>query len=181
MEPRQLKPLIRQVHNFFNDYLKLPVNKNIPVFFVEENQFNRYMPNLPRPMWHSEYFSWKKFIDVSVRMRLPCGHEELGRVCMYKITAQRGWTFKLRNEVEEGICEAVAYKWLKYIAGNYDPSYSENDVAFINNVIENHKHLIKAEEMGSRGAEFLKAKRAIKKYGLKDTLKLVARTRDIPE
>ncbi|KAH7840843.1 hypothetical protein Vadar_022428 [Vaccinium darrowii] len=113
-------------------------------------------------------------------MRLPCGHEELGRVCMYKITAQRGWTFKLRNEVEEGICEAVAYKWLKYIAGHYDSSYSENDVAFINYVIERQKRLIKAGEMGPCGAEFLKAKRAIKKYGLKDTLKLVARTRDIP-
>lgn len=43
MEPRKLKPLIRQVHSFFDDYLKLPVRKDIPIFFVDGNEMNKNM------------------------------------------------------------------------------------------------------------------------------------------
>lgn len=44
------------------------------------------------------------------------------------------WTFELEKGVEEGICEATSYEWLKYtVCDRYDPvvhpnpSYTQKD------------------------------------------------------
>ncbi|KAG5564129.1 hypothetical protein RHGRI_000347 [Rhododendron griersonianum] len=79
----------------------------------------------------------------------------------------QGWTFILERKVEEGICEAIAYEWLKYKVPNYDPSYTQKEAAIV--------EWLRIQEM------VREARRAIKKYGLKRTLKHVAHWRNIPE
>ncbi|KAG5564110.1 hypothetical protein RHGRI_000330 [Rhododendron griersonianum] len=88
------------------------------------------------------------------------------------------WTFTLERKVEEGICEAISYEWLKYTVTNYDPSYTQKEAEIAKRVRIQEMSTI---ETGKYAAEFREARRAIKKYGLKRTLKHVARWRDIPE
>ncbi|KAH7858849.1 hypothetical protein Vadar_028680 [Vaccinium darrowii] len=201
MESRQLRPFIRQVHSFFDEYLKFPVNKDIPVFFAQENQRNKYRPEI-----HEGFTTLgvclcsfsedtinivkrcerrgdeivavtkrKEIKELAIFLLHGFPKEVLGTTLAHEMVHAwiwlQGWTFSLKSEVEEGICEAVAYKWIKYTAGDYDydPSYSEKDVRFIKVVMDHHKRLIKKAEVGSCGAEFWKAKRAIKKYGLEGT------------
>ncbi|KAF7152353.1 hypothetical protein RHSIM_Rhsim01G0043200 [Rhododendron simsii] len=90
----------------------------------------------------------------------------------------QGWTFILERKVEEGICEAIAYEWLKYTVPNFDPSYTQKEAAIAEWLRIKEMSAIKT---GRYAAEFGEAHRAIKKYGLKRTLKHVARWRNIPE
>ncbi|XP_058215346.1 LIM domain-containing protein HDR3-like [Rhododendron vialii] len=90
----------------------------------------------------------------------------------------QGWTFILERKVEEGICEAIAYEWLKYTVPNCDPSYTQKEVAIAEWLQIKDMSAIKK---GRYAAEFGEAHRAIRKYGLKRTLKHVAHWRDIPE
>ncbi|KAH7848941.1 hypothetical protein Vadar_010604 [Vaccinium darrowii] len=90
-----------------------------------------------------------------------------------------GWTFTLEKSVEESICDVVASMWLDYTADENDPSYTENNARFAKSL---SRHLKNSIETGSSGGEeFLKAKHAVEKYGLEDTLMLVVITRSIPE
>ncbi|KAF7152407.1 hypothetical protein RHSIM_Rhsim01G0046000 [Rhododendron simsii] len=100
----------------------------------------------------------------------------------------QGWTFILERKVEEGICEAIAYEWLKYTIPNCDPSYTQNEaaIASYNQKGAEIAGRVRIDEMsrierGEHAAEFREAHRAIKKYGLKRTLKHVGRSRSIPE
>lgn len=90
-----------------------------------------------------------------------------------------GWTFTLEKSVEESICDVVASMWLDYIADENDPSYTENNARFAKILSRIHRNLLETGSAG--GAEFLKAKRAVEKYGLEGTLMQVAQTRSIPE
>ncbi|KAH7848523.1 hypothetical protein Vadar_003944 [Vaccinium darrowii] len=150
MEPRQLKPVIRQVYTFFEEFLKVPVKRDIPIFLVKANGFIDCEPDLIGP-------------------------------------GRPDWPFTLERDVEDAICQAVIFKWLRYtgdiIHNNNDPSYkTQKDAEFALRLT-----LILAEKMKNNDgvpcspASFRKARRAIEKYGLEDTLGRVALARSIPE
>ncbi|KAF7154456.1 hypothetical protein RHSIM_Rhsim01G0126700 [Rhododendron simsii] len=93
----------------------------------------------------------------------------------------QGWNFELEKKVEEGICEAIASEWLEYIVGEYNPSYTQIEAKIAEALTMNRKHNIDGGYFSFYCAELWKTKRAIKKYGFKGTLKLVARSRNIPK
>ncbi|KAH7841939.1 hypothetical protein Vadar_023396 [Vaccinium darrowii] len=119
--------------------------------------------------------------EISPLIRRRILGATLAHEMVHALIRLQGWRFFLERKVEEGICEAIAYEWLKYTASDYDPSYTQKDAKIAEILTAYHKSLIEQGIFGSCGAEFWKARHAIKKYGLKRTLKRVARLRNIPE
>ncbi|KAH7849674.1 hypothetical protein Vadar_021264 [Vaccinium darrowii] len=172
MEPEQLKPLIRQVYSFFDDYLKLPVSKDIPIFFVDANQIkkNSHAVNDTDHILYGRTMYRGDTIKIVVGATLV--HE-----MVHALIRLQGWNFILEKSVEESICEAVACTWLEYTADDCDPSYTERDASFAKALNRYTKCVI---ETSTSYAEFAQARHAVEKYGLKRTLEHVARTRSIP-
>lgn len=207
VDPGQLEPLIGEVHGFFEDYLELPVKKDIPIFFVDANEMDKYFDTTAFGMTILEgdtikivkrclrrganihvVTETKKLKHDKVKaITLLFGFPRqilgatLAHEMVHALIRLQGWSFRLESKVEEGICEAIAYEWLRYTTGDYDPSYTQKDAKIAEILTAYHKSLIEQGIFGSCGAEFWKARHAIKKYGLKRTLKRVARLRNIPE
>jgi hypothetical protein len=74
---------------------------------------------------------------------------------------------KLDLSIEELICEVVAYKWLEWL----DPTI--NDSSYKNKEFV-RKLIARAQMMKNGDKEFVAAKRAVDKYGLKATLEYIA-------
>ncbi|KAF7152829.1 hypothetical protein RHSIM_Rhsim01G0126600 [Rhododendron simsii] len=123
-----------------------------------------------------------EFVLAAKRHRQILG-AELAHEMTHAVIKLQDWSFKLEKKVEEGICEAIASEWLEYIVGEYNPSYTQIDAKIAEALTMDHKKMIEEGYFGSCScyAELWKTKRAIKKYGFKGTLKLVARSRNIPE
>ncbi|KAG5564114.1 hypothetical protein RHGRI_000334 [Rhododendron griersonianum] len=203
----QLEHIIHQVHTFFHDYLELPVKKNIPIFLVDANGMGEHaripysqgltlfddkakIKSVKRcvkrgPVLEVETTTKEAKRDKVVAILLLLGLPKpiLGATLAHEmghaLIRLQDWTFILESKLEEGICEAIAYEWLKHIVTNYDPiPYTQKGAKIAERVRIQEMSRI---ERGGHAAEFREAHRAIKKYGLKRTLKRVGRSRSIPE
>ncbi|KAH7856087.1 hypothetical protein Vadar_032554 [Vaccinium darrowii] len=173
MESKQLKPVIHQVHSFFEDYLKLPVRKDIPIFFVDANEMNQHSRHGTIVDLNSfQVYGSTVFSRGDVTLKIVLG-ETLAHEMVHALIRLQGWNFVLETSVEEGLCDAVACMWIDYTADDYD------NASFAKTLNEFRKYAIEANH--SDDAEFAKARRAVEKFGLKHTLKCIARTRSIPE
>ncbi|KAF7129372.1 hypothetical protein RHSIM_Rhsim10G0042400 [Rhododendron simsii] len=212
MEPEQLKPIIRQVHSFFDDYLKISIRKDIPIFLIDGNEMNRnvigaingtpiargkFLKRGEDTIKAVERCEWSganlevvtstkkvkgdKVGAISLLFGLP--RDGVAQTLVYEMAhawiKHQGWT--LEKGVEEGLCEAASYAWLKYTASDYDPSYTQKDAEIAEPLAMYIKHGMKENSFCLSAAENRKAKCTIEKYGLKRILKYVACTRNIPE
>ncbi|KAH7860490.1 hypothetical protein Vadar_013967 [Vaccinium darrowii] len=169
VDPRKLEPLIGQVHDFFEDCLELPVKKSIPIFFVDANEMNTRGTNtttLGRTICEGDTINIvkrcvRRGADIEVvtetknlkpgavkAIILLFGYPRrilgatLAHEMVHALIRLQGWRFFLERKVEEGICEAIAYEWLKYTAGDYDPSYTQKDAKIAEILTAYHKSLI---------------------------------------
>ncbi|KAF7153631.1 hypothetical protein RHSIM_Rhsim01G0128000 [Rhododendron simsii] len=197
-EPKQLEPVIRQVHSFFDDYLKLPVKKNIPIFFVDENEMHRHDGDAHHVkrcirrgadlevVTETKKVKGNKVAAIILLFGLPkhivgaaLVHEMVHAWIRLQGLRLRDWFFKWKIGVEEGLCVAASYEWLKYTTGDYDPSYTEKEAEIVERLRTYFKSNMKECRFSLYPAEFRTAKCAFKKYGVKPTLKHFARTRKI--
>ncbi|KAJ3706079.1 hypothetical protein LUZ61_009784 [Rhynchospora tenuis] len=84
----------------------------------------------------------------------------------------------LEPEVEEGICQVMAHKWLEseLLTGSSSSSFSE----FERKLAEFHIRLIEKNPSRVYGGGFRAAKAAVNRYGLRHTLEHIKRAGDLP-
>ncbi|KAJ4812473.1 Protein DA1 [Rhynchospora pubera] len=84
----------------------------------------------------------------------------------------------LEPEVEEGICQVMAHKWLEseLLAGSGSSSFSE----FERKLAEFHIRLIEKNPSRVYGGGFRATKAAVNRYGLRRTLEHIKRAGDLP-
>ncbi|KAK1359252.1 LIM zinc-binding domain-containing protein [Heracleum sosnowskyi] len=89
----------------------------------------------------------------------------------------------LRLEVEEGICEVMAHRWLDWHAfvGDDFLHATPEQAQFLRNLKEVLQNKIERNYCKIYGGGFREAKWAIERYGLKYTMSHVAQTGDFPQ
>lgn len=89
----------------------------------------------------------------------------------------------LREEVEEGICEVMAHRWLDWHAfiGDDFLHTTPEQAQFLRNLKEVLKNDIERNYCKTYGGGFRDAKWAIERYGLKYTMSHVAHTGNFPQ
>ena len=89
----------------------------------------------------------------------------------------------LREEVEEGICEVMAHRWLDWHAfiGDDFLHTTPEQAQFLRNLKEVLKNDIERNYCKTYGGGFRDAKWAIERFGLKYTMSHVAQTGNFPQ
>lgn len=89
----------------------------------------------------------------------------------------------VRKEIEEGICEVMAHRWLDWHAfvGDDFLCTTPEQAQFLRNLKEILKNSIERNYCKTYGGGFRDAKWAVERYGLKYTMIHIAQTGEFPQ
>ncbi|KAH7860767.1 hypothetical protein Vadar_017761 [Vaccinium darrowii] len=208
-DSKQVKPVMRRVQHFFEEHLKVPVKKDIPIFFLDANEMNknagRGTIDTNTVLFYGRILYSGGDITLKIVKRWVRRGAAIEAVTKFKDVkvddvATILLSFGLPKQViGETLAHEMVHALIKLQGWNLtlETSVEEglcnavacmwidytaddyDDGSFAKKLNKFRKYMI--EEHHKDDAEFAKARQAIEKYGLEHTLNCVARTRGIPE
>ncbi|XP_058225059.1 protein DA1-related 1-like [Rhododendron vialii] len=204
MDTRKCEPLARGMYEFFNNTLNLKFETYVPVLLVDKEELLRCVLHGRRPQPNRRHgLGTIAAVPQNITTVVKCAQrgdeievvKEVVHVTGRKVTAiviiyglpmvttgvimahemmhawirQQGWFVRLERKVEEGMCQLISRMWLEGFASDDQFTKSLREMSIF--YIENDGH---GKEIYGDG--FREAKQAVDKYGLKTTLKHIAKT-----
>ncbi|KAF7138726.1 hypothetical protein RHSIM_Rhsim07G0043000 [Rhododendron simsii] len=185
MDTRKCEPLAPRMYEFFNNTLNLKFETYVPVLLVDKEEILRCVhhgraPQVVKCAQRGDeievvkevvHVTGRKVTTIVIIYGLPMVTTEviMAHEMMHAGMRQQGWYVHLERKVEEGMCQLISRMWLEGFASNDQFTKSLREMSIFN--IENDGH---GKEIYGDG--FREAKQAVDKYGLKTTLKHIAKT-----
>ncbi|XP_027774240.1 protein DA1-like isoform X3 [Solanum pennellii] len=203
MDPEDCKPLLDEVHRFFKG-LNMKIRYYIPILLVDLEEIIRIHKKVCRTYANiskvSKSIQRGENVEVVKEVeQLPPGRKVRAVLLLYgfpklaigstlahelmhawmRVQGYRG----LALNIAEGLSQVMAHKWLEwqsFTGHDYMKGTSEK-AQFLRNLKEFMKDGIERRYSEAYGHGFREAKWAVERYGLRYTLKHIARKGKLPE
>ncbi|XP_031270331.1 protein DA1-like [Pistacia vera] len=193
----RLPYIVHNLRKFYRQF-NLKVDKNIPIFLTDKVEMRKEFDDktthsmtvyakksttlvIKNCLWQGEKMEAvkepKKLSKISILLRF--GYPDVitgARLAheMMNVWLGNKGCMDIQQNIKEGICKVMAYKWLDWYFCNYVDSSSDNGRLGLRYI-----QIYKPEIESNRA--FRGAKMAVDKYGLKHTLKHIVNTRNLPD